>query len=163
MKSRYDIPLYLLIFHSGSDFLDGWYARKFGAQTNIGKLLDPLADKMLFFSAFLPLIINGKVPLYFGAICLLRDGLILIGSTHSFTNKNFKYKEVKPTFLSKLNTSIQIAYLLSVIFSLNYPIQFDILQEILKIFATSTVISTTMQYWKIFRRISARSPGLKNF
>jgi cardiolipin synthase len=154
LKSRYDIPLYLLILHSGSDFLDGWYARKFGAQTKIGKLLDPLADKALFFSTFLPLIIKGSIPLYFGTICLLRDSFILIGSIHSFIRKNLRFDEVNPTYLSKLNTSIQVAYLLSVILSLNLPIRCETLQEILKILITSTVFSSTIQYWKIFRRLN---------
>lgn len=156
LKSRYDIPLYLLILHSGSDFLDGWYARKFKALTNIGRLLDPLADKILFFSSFLPLAINGAIPPYFGAICLLRDSFILIGSVQSILNNKLKANQVKPTFLSKLNTSLQLAYLLSIILSNGYQIPIEKIQEILKISIVATVFSSTLQYWRILKNLNSR-------
>jgi cardiolipin synthase (CMP-forming) len=161
LNSRYDIPLYLLILHSGSDFLDGWYARKFKALTNLGKILDPLADKMLFFSTFLPLAVNGVIPPYFGAICLLRDTFILIGTAKSILNKKLKPHEIKPTFLSKLNTSLQLVYLLSIILSNGQQFQIEKFQEILKISIVATVFSSTLQYWKILKSLSSNTSFLK--
>lgn len=161
LKSRYDIPLYLLILHSGSDFLDGWYARKFKALTNVGKFLDPLADKILFFSTFLPLVINGIIPPYFGAICLLRDSFILIGSAKSILNNKLTLNHIKPTFLSKLNTSLQLVYLLSIILSNGYQLQIEKFQEVLKISIVATVFSSTLQYWKILKSLNSHVHLLK--
>jgi len=64
-----------------SDFFDGWFARSYKDVTRIGKMLDPIADKVVIFAAFLfakP--INTTVPLWFIIFIIARDSMIsLIG------------------------------------------------------------------------------------
>ena len=47
------IALILFVFAAATDFLDGWIARRFNQVTDMGKLLDPIADKLLTFLGFL--------------------------------------------------------------------------------------------------------------
>lgn len=68
----------LILFLSGSitDWLDGYIARKHGLITQLGRLLDPVADKLLTFSAFCGFLVLGLVPAWMVAIIVLRDLLI---------------------------------------------------------------------------------------
>lgn len=62
---------------SFTDFLDGYIARKKNLVTDFGKLMDPVADKILVLSAILILIISGLVPFWTMLIVLLRELLVL--------------------------------------------------------------------------------------
>ena len=67
----------LFIVASITDFFDGKIARKYNYVTNFGKLMDPVADKILVLSAILILIISGLVPFWTMLIVLLRELLVL--------------------------------------------------------------------------------------
>lgn len=53
-----------------SDVLDGFIARRFGAESNVGKILDPIADKLTYATTFFCLCSVGRIPLYF-VICFV--------------------------------------------------------------------------------------------
>ena len=69
------VALILFIIASCTDFLDGYYARKYSLITDLGKLLDPIADKILVSSALLLIITDGTVLAPYGVIA----GIIIIG------------------------------------------------------------------------------------
>jgi CDP-diacylglycerol--glycerol-3-phosphate 3-phosphatidyltransferase len=56
-----------------TDFLDGFYARKYGAVTVLGKFLDPLADKILVSSTLIMLIAIGRIPAWVGILIIARE------------------------------------------------------------------------------------------
>ena len=64
-----------------SDFFDGWFARSYKEVTRIGKMLDPIADKVVIFGSFLfAAPINTTVPLWFIIFIIGRDATVsLIG------------------------------------------------------------------------------------
>lgn len=62
-----------------TDFFDGYLARKWNQITELGKVIDPLADKTLLFVIVLILVIKGVVPIWFIILVALRDIAILIG------------------------------------------------------------------------------------
>jgi len=68
--------LILFIIAAASDFLDGWLARKLNLVTPLGKLLDPLADKILVCSAFVFLTAKGLCPVWITALILGREFLV---------------------------------------------------------------------------------------
>jgi CDP-diacylglycerol--glycerol-3-phosphate 3-phosphatidyltransferase len=69
----------LFIALSFTDFLDGYYARKFHTETTLGKLLDPLADKILMVGMLISLLVIGYVP-YYIVILLISRELIISGA-----------------------------------------------------------------------------------
>lgn len=68
--------LILFIIAAASDFVDGWLARKLNLVTPLGKLLDPLADKILVCSAFVFLTAQGLCPVWITALIIGREFLV---------------------------------------------------------------------------------------
>ncbi len=68
--------LILFIIAAISDFVDGWLARKLNLVTPLGKLLDPLADKILVCSAFVFLTAEGLCPVWITALIIGREFLV---------------------------------------------------------------------------------------
>jgi len=62
-----------------TDILDGYLARKLNQVTEFGKVIDPLADKVLIVFVVLNLFLLGEIPDYYFYIIVARDALILIG------------------------------------------------------------------------------------
>jgi len=60
-----------------TDFADGYIARRFGQVTRLGQLLDPLADRLFILSTLVGIAIAGIVPLWFLAIVVGRDVLLI--------------------------------------------------------------------------------------
>lgn len=74
------IIIALAVYGILSDFLDGWVARKTGSVSELGKILDPLADKLCAFLLFGYTVWIGLVPLWFFILVAMRDLLIMGGS-----------------------------------------------------------------------------------
>ncbi|NLW56903.1 MAG: hypothetical protein GX050_09900 [Firmicutes bacterium] len=78
-----------------TDFLDGQLARKRGEISDLGKILDPIADKMTLVFSFLSLMIWYKLPRWFGAIYITKEllqltgGLILIRKKRKIIASNY--------------------------------------------------------------------------
>ena len=68
--------LILFIIAAISDFVDGWLARKMNLITPLGKLLDPLADKILVCTAFVFLTAEGLCPVWITALIIGREFLV---------------------------------------------------------------------------------------
>lgn len=83
------IALSLIFVAWITDLLDGYFARKLNASTELGKTLDPLADKLLIFSVVLYLILTNILPFWLGTIIFTRDLLILSAGLLAF--KKYKF------------------------------------------------------------------------
>ncbi len=70
----------LFIAAAWTDFLDGQIARRTNTITEFGKLVDPLADRLLVISTLLVLVIRDFMPLWMGLLIVGRDVIMLVGS-----------------------------------------------------------------------------------
>src|SRR4030042_2287474 len=106
------IALGVFIVAALTDWYDGWLARKFNYITNWGRIWDPLADKILTSSAFIALVIIGKVVLWLVLIILLRD--FVITGLRIFSD----YRKIPfPTSVyAKWKTFIQMIFLYYLLF-----------------------------------------------
>ena len=68
----------LLGFLGASDWVDGWIARRFDQGSDLGKVLDPVADRILLLVAAIALIVQGSVPLVVGILVLAREAVVSI-------------------------------------------------------------------------------------
>ena len=91
-----------------SDAVDGFLARKFAAQTELGAYLDPIADKALLVSIYVALAIIDIMPAWLAILVATRDVLI-IGAV-ILARLMEKPLAMKPLWISKLNTTAQIVY-----------------------------------------------------
>jgi cardiolipin synthase len=66
----------LLAALGATDWVDGYVARHFHQVSTVGKILDPVADRLLFFTAIVVVIISGDVPLWFCVAVLVREVLV---------------------------------------------------------------------------------------
>jgi len=97
-----------------SDGLDGFLAKHYGWQSRLGSILDPLADKLLLVCSFITLTWLELIPLWLLLAVLIRDLLIVIGGViFHYTLGRF---DMQPSRISKLNTVIQIIFVLAVVF-----------------------------------------------
>ncbi len=76
------VALVILIVAAFTDMLDGFIARKYNLVTNLGKFLDPIADKLLVMSALLLVVCDGTVPAPYGVIvaCIILGRELIISA-----------------------------------------------------------------------------------
>ena len=67
---------WLLAALGTTDFLDGYIARRFDQVSDLGKVLDPVADRLLFFVGAGGILIDGSVPVWFAVAVLIREALV---------------------------------------------------------------------------------------
>ena len=89
-----------------SDAVDGFLAKRYGWETELGGYLDPLADKLLIVCIFIALGVTGRLPSWLVIAVVTRDVLIVIGVVLSWLMNH--PTPMKPIVVSKMNTVAQI-------------------------------------------------------
>jgi len=105
--------LVLFAIAAVSDGLDGYLAKRFGWTSELGRFLDPLADKLLLVSVFTTAAWLDIAPWWVAAVAIARDLVIGIGAL--VYRLWFGPLRGRPTTISKFNTGMQLCYLLAVI------------------------------------------------
>jgi cardiolipin synthase len=108
--------LWLFALAAFSDGLDGYLAKRFGWTTELGKFLDPLADKLLLVTVFIILAVAGLTPTWLAVIVVARD--VIIGAGAAIYSRVFGPLQGRATVISKINTGVQILYVLGLVASL---------------------------------------------
>jgi CDP-diacylglycerol--glycerol-3-phosphate 3-phosphatidyltransferase len=104
----YLLALILFYIAGLTDWLDGYLARKYNAVSQLGEVLDPIADKILIVFVFFGLAINLSSYLigFFAALIITRE--IWVGALRDLNARNNKSDVTKVTFLAKIKTTIQL-------------------------------------------------------
>jgi cardiolipin synthase len=122
-----------------SDGLDGYLAKRFGWTSQLGKVIDPLADKLLLVTVFITSSWIGLVPWWVAAAAIARDVLIVLGAL--IFRLWFGPLKGKPTVISKINTLFQLGYLVGVMFIHAFGI---LPQEMMDALAYIMVVTTIL-------------------
>jgi cardiolipin synthase len=103
---RLEAAFWLFLAAGVSDFVDGFIAKNFNARTELGAVLDPLADKALLDGIYLALAIVGWLPPWLTLMVLGRDLLIVIGVI--LIRRRHPVFRAMPLAIGKINTFAQI-------------------------------------------------------
>ncbi len=119
---------FMLFLAAGiSDGVDGFIARRFNMRSEFGAYLDALADKALLVSIYVTLSVTGVLPGWLAILVVSRDLMIVAAILVSWLMG--RPLAIKPMFVSKLNTGVQIAFAALVLgtkaFILDVPTLYD--------------------------------------
>jgi len=138
----------LLFFIAGlTDYLDGYLARKYNAESQLGEILDPIADKILivFILFGLSVTLDSYLIAFLSSLIVARE--IGVAALRDYTSRNNISDRTKVTLLAKTKTAIQLftigSYLLSMTIGFNLLI---IVSDILLMIATLITLYTGYQY-----------------
>lgn len=113
LHRQHHTALLLILVAGLSDGLDGFLAKRYGWQSRLGGLLDPLADKLLLVSVFVALSVTGLVPVWLTGLVILRDLVIVIGGV--VFQLRIGPVQPEPSGASKLNTVAQLVLAIGVL------------------------------------------------
>lgn len=107
-----------LVFSAAAvtDYLDGYIARRYGLVSSLGKMLDPLADKLLVSSALIMLISHGRVPAW--AICIILGRELAVTGLRNVISE--QGADVSASMLGKYKTGFQIASIIPLLIHYSY-------------------------------------------
>jgi cardiolipin synthase (CMP-forming) len=157
-SSQMEIAFAIFIIAGVSDAVDGFLAKRFNMASELGALLDPLADKALLVSIYVALGIWGAVPRWIVILVVSRDIMIVAAVIVSWLFD--KPVPMKPLMVSKLNTVAQVAFAALVLASLGFgfkPTPYDlILMGFVTIFTLVSVSMYLVEWVRHMSTIEAR-------
>lgn len=157
-SSQMEIAFAVFVVAGVSDAIDGYLAKRFNMASELGALLDPLADKALLVSIFVSLGIWGAVPRWLVILVVSRDIMIVAAVIVSWLFG--KPIPMKPLMVSKLNTVAQVAFAALVLAALGFGFKSWPYDAILMGFVTVfTLVSIAMYLVEWMRHMGTIEPG----
>ncbi|HTX24401.1 MAG TPA: CDP-alcohol phosphatidyltransferase family protein [Steroidobacteraceae bacterium] len=153
----YAWSMWLFALAAVSDGLDGYLAKRFNWTSDVGKLLDPAADKLLLVSVFVSATWLGLVPRWLTAAVVGRDVLIALGAL--VFRLWFGPLRGRPTLLSKLNTGVQLSYLLGVMATAAHGWPGPQALGVLALITVVTTVLSGADYVMVFTRRALAVPA----
>tara|TARA_B100000674_G_scaffold333945_1_gene278909 strand:- start:828 stop:1361 length:534 start_codon:yes stop_codon:yes gene_type:complete len=138
----------ILFFLAGlTDYFDGYLARKYNAESQIGEILDPIADKILvvFLLIGLSVELDSYLIAFLSSLIIARE--VWIAALRDYSSRKNISDKTKVTYLAKIKTSLQLfsigSYLLALTISFNLLI---LISDIFLVIATLITIYTGYEY-----------------
>ena len=157
MEPRALIATAIFLIASITDWLDGWIARKYGLITKLGKLFDPIADKLLTSSALILLVELNRVPAWITIIIIGREfavtGLRAAASTEGHVIPAYDGGKAKMVF----QTIAITAFLLDMGFKSAYLDSYLIGTVALWVAMLLAVVSGAQYFYNFWDKIGLRS------
>ncbi|XP_065488941.1 cardiolipin synthase (CMP-forming) [Caloenas nicobarica] len=122
VEENFDVALGVFVLAGVTDLLDGFIARKWANQKSaLGSALDPLADKILISVLYVSLTCANLIPVSLTSMIILRDVALIAAvfyvryktlspprTLSRYFNPCYATAQLKPTFISKMNTAVQL-------------------------------------------------------
>jgi len=155
-QREYLLALALFMVDGLSDGIDGYLAKRFNWTSELGKLLDPLADKLLLVTVFVEAAWLGLAPWWLTSAVVARDVLIVLGAL-AFRILIGPLRG-RPTVSSKINTAMQLLYPMAMLVNaaLGFP-PHEVL-ETLAILVFVTTVFSGLNYMAEFTRRAWAAP-----
>ncbi len=129
-----------------TDALDGFLARVLHQRSDLGAMLDPLADKILLDTSYICLGIAGWVPSWLVVIVVSRDVLIIGGLTLlNFWGVDVRRK-IHPSMVSKCNTAAQVFLVITLLLGRTFGWDFLLAERLLMGATTVLTMSSGIHY-----------------
>jgi CDP-diacylglycerol--glycerol-3-phosphate 3-phosphatidyltransferase len=103
-----------------TDYFDGYFARKRGMVTSFGKIMDPVADKLLISLSLIMIVAHGRLPAWIACVIIGRE-IAVTGLRNIIAEKG---EDVSASKLGKYKTGFQIAAIIPLL--LHYPLLFGL-------------------------------------
>ena len=126
---RFLLALSIFVLAGVTDGLDGLLARRFDQKSQLGTILDPIADKLMLVTSFVvlsmravfpqPLPPHLPVPFWVTVAVISRDVFILVGA--AAINIVTGFRRFRPSMLGKINTTVQIVAIAAIMFAASVP------------------------------------------
>ena len=126
---RFVLALAVFVMAGVTDGLDGLLARRFNQKSQLGTILDPIADKLMLVTAFVVLSMRSvfpqpvpshlPIPFWVTVAVISRDVFILVGA--AAINIVTGFRGFRPSMLGKINTVIQITAIGIIMFAASVP------------------------------------------
>jgi cardiolipin synthase (CMP-forming) len=149
-SGEYWKALALVFVCAVSDGLDGWLAKRFNWTSQLGKMLDPLADKLLLVALFLTATWMNLLPWWLTAVAVGRDVMIGVGAL--IYRLWFGPLHGRPTIISKINTGMQLTVALAAILGAATGMPTDEMVTALAIVTLITTVISGADYLAVFTR-----------
>ena len=144
---EYLLCIFLFLLAGVSDYFDGYLARKYNAESELGEILDPIADKILVVFLLIGLSVNLYSYLMAVMSSLIISREIGVAALRDYAARNDMSHKTKVTFLAKSKTALQLStimlYLIALSFNLSLLI---IIGDISLIAATLITLYTGYEY-----------------
>ena len=153
-SNQMEIAFAIFVIAGVSDAVDGFLAKRFNMSSELGALLDPLADKALLVSIYVALGIWGAVPRWLVILVVSRDIMIVGAVIVSWVFG--RPIPMKPLMVSKLNTVAQVAFAALVLASLAFGFRSSPYEIVLMAaVAILTLLSVSLYLVEWVRHMSA--------
>lgn len=147
-QQEFGLSLCVFIVAGVSDGLDGFIAKRFNAETVLGAILDPIADKALLVSTFIMLAVMAYIPFWLVVVVVFRD-LVIVGG-YVLLSIFFESAKIAPLKISKVNTFLQIAYIVIVLGALAWQIDLSLFLSVLNYSVLISSVLSGLAYVVIF-------------
>lgn len=144
-------PAFLAFVVAGiSDAVDGFLAKRFGWETELGAYLDPIADKLLIVCIFIALGVTARLPSWLVILVVSRDVLIVIAVVLSWLLDH--PTPMKPLAVSKMNTLVQIVLAGTVLADEAFALNLNGPVQLLILLTAVTTVASLAAYLRIWLR-----------
>lgn len=138
-NQNYLLALLLFLVGGLSDGLDGFLARRYSWQTELGVILDPMGDKLMMLVAYLLLGWHDLLPWWLVILVIARDFILVTGTL--LYRQFIGMAKLRPLYISKLNTVFQIFLVLLIMLYQVMKMDHVIIDYMIWLVAFTTVIS----------------------
>ena len=150
------LALVLFVIAAASDGVDGYLAKRFNWTSELGKFLDPLADKLLLITVFVEAAWLELVPWWLTAAVVARDVMIGLGAL--IFRLWFGPLHGRPTRFSKVNTAAQLLYVTLVLLNAAFGVPPREVLGALALLTLATTVLSGLHYLQIFTRRAWSQP-----